>query len=67
MYRRHKLGPVSGPPATKHTTSKDIVVTQVAKKLNLKTIISMEDFEIAASQHMKPRSFACKYITLATV
>jgi hypothetical protein len=74
MCDRHKIGVVTGPPPTAeiniskaaNMASQDVVVVKKAKKLNLRTIINMNDFEIAASQYMKPRSFACEYRSCKT-
>ena len=66
---RQNMGSVSGsPPLVKEdaplpaeSTSKEAFVVPKKKKASLHTIINIADFEVAASQLMKPKSFACTF------
>ncbi|KAH8898696.1 oxidoreductase [Thozetella sp. PMI_491] len=56
-----RLGPIAEPPeanGTQHASSTDLVALR-QKSIRLKSLITIRDFEMAASKLLAPESFAC--------
>lgn len=66
MLVRQKLGLAIGPePPRQQAQAANVQVSQ-KKKVNLRSIISIPDYETAASALLPPRAFACRSLNGGT-